>query len=187
MPKIRFTLPNPALVVAGLALVCSIGGTAFAATVAPPNSVVSSSIQNGQVKSADIGDGKVKNHDLRTDAVDHRVVGANAIGSSELTPVVVITANSPATTDGDGVPNGGDHGIAAATAQCPAGTDLLGGGAQWVSPSSAGTVNEDIYLQEQFASNSGTAWTVEGVVDFGAQGNIRLQAQAFCLTDAAAT
>lgn len=187
MPNKHFTLPNPALVVAGLALVLSIGGTAVAATIAAPNSVVSSSIQNGQVKSADIGDGKVKNQDLRADAVDTRVVAAGAIGSSELSPVVVITANSALTSDADGVPNGGDHGIAAATAQCPVGTDLLGGGAQWVSNTIFGTGNENVYLQEQFASNGQTAWTVEGVVDFGAQGNIRLQAQAFCLTDAAAT
>ena len=55
--RLRIT---PSLVISICALVISMSAGAYAVTVAPKNSVVSSSIKNGEVKSRDLA----KNSDL---------------------------------------------------------------------------------------------------------------------------
>jgi hypothetical protein len=64
---------NPATVIATIALVASLGGTAIAAGLAN-NSVKSRTIVNGQVKNQDLGNGsvtspKIKNASITTDDV----------------------------------------------------------------------------------------------------------------------
>lgn len=179
----RRLLPSPALVVATIALLLAVGGSAYAVAVAPPNSVVSSSIADGQVRSRDVLNGTLKDKDVGEGALTGRVLAEGAVGGPSLAPVQVVTAVSAQTTDADGTNNGGGFNVVKVTASCSAGTTLLAGGARWVQPSSAGTSDGAVHLQEQYASNNGTAWTVEGIVDFGAQGNIRLQAEAYCLRE----
>lgn len=177
-------LPSPALVVATLALVLAIGGSAYAVTLAPANSVVSSSIADGQVRSRDLLNGGIKDKDVAAGGLTGRVLADGAVGGPTLAPVQVVTSVSGATADADGNNNGGAFNVVKVTASCSVGTRLLGGGARWVQPSSnANTPDGALHIQEQYASNDGTAWTVEGIVDFGAQGNIRLQAEAYCLRE----
>lgn len=168
--------PSPALIVAVAALVLSLGGSAYAAAVAPPNSVRSSSIQNRTIKGVDVA----------FDTLGPRVIGPNAVTSSELAALFTATADSAAVTD-DGTSNGGSVTHVAVTANCPDGTDLVSGGARWVDPSVVGAGNANVYVQEQYRSGAGNSWTVEGIVDFGASGSIKLQAQAYCLSEAPGT
>lgn len=142
--------PSLALVVALLALVASLGGTAYAAQVAPKNSVVSKSIKKGAVKAPDMAQ------------------------------IVAEYAYSPQTADADGTTNGGDHGVASAEVQCPAGTKVISGGAHWVdSDAPAGDEVENVYVQMSQRVDNG--WSARGIVDYGAQGTIRLGVVAYCL------
>ena len=65
-------LPSPATVVATVALVLAVGGTALAVNKvakAPRNSVVSKSIKNGSVKTADVRDDSLTGTDIREDSL----------------------------------------------------------------------------------------------------------------------
>lgn len=183
--------PSPAIVVAVLALVLALGGSAYAVTIAPTDSVRTSSIKDGEVRSRDVLNNTLRGPDIATASVGARVLADNAVDSGELAPlsvgsdelsgVTTVTSNSGATVDADGTTNGGAFTHVGVTAQCPVGTVLLHGGARWVEPSNGGSQNSAVFIQEQYRSGSGNAWTVEGIVDFGASGNIKLQAQAYCL------
>lgn len=173
--------PSPALIVAVLALVLALGGSAYAAAIAPANSVRTASIKDGEVRSRDLLDGTVRAADLAEDSVDSSELAPLSVGSEELSGVTTVTSNSAATLDADGTTNGGSFTHVAATAHCPVGTVLVHGGARWVEPSTGGSQNSAVFLQEQYRSGGGNDWTVEGIVDFGASGNIKLQAQAYCL------
>lgn len=176
-------LPSPALVVATLALVLAVGGSAYAVTLAPANSVVSSSIADGQVRSRDLLNGGIKDKDVAEDALSERVLGVDSVGPEELGAIETFTATSAPTQDADGTTNGGTFTVVKVTATCPVEYQLIGGGARWVQPSNNGAADSAVFIQEQYSSNLGTSWTVEGVVDFGASGNIRLQSEAYCLRD----
>jgi hypothetical protein len=174
----KFRLPRPATVIACLALVFALGGTAAHAA----NTVRSGDIVDGEVRSRDVMNRNLKGLDIADNSLGNRVLGANSVTSEQLTGIFTVTSNSTAVSDADGTTNGGQFTHVGATAQCPAGSDLISGGARWVDPSGMGTQNSAVFLQEQYRSGSGNDWTVEGIVDFGAQGNIKLQAQAYCLT-----
>ena len=60
MTTIRRFQPTPAFVVAIIALVVSMSGTAVAVTALAPNSVKSKHIANGQVKAKDLGSDSVR-------------------------------------------------------------------------------------------------------------------------------
>lgn len=263
-------MPSPAMAVALLALFAALAGGAYAASKAPKNSVVSSSIRNGQVRSADIADrgvraadlgagsvgpdklapgavgadklapgavgadklapgsvgadklapgavgaaalragavgtdvlanGAVSGAKLAPGAVNRAAIGPGAIGPDQIAanaagPVQIapgsvgsdqfgtilrVVSQSPATTDADGVTNGGAVGIAKVTAFCPAGSRVLSGGTRWVENTNNGTLDANVYIQQESASSQ-TSWEAEGIVDFGAAGSIKLQAEAYCL------
>jgi hypothetical protein len=194
--------PSVALVLALLALVVAMGNGAYAAVTAQKNSVVSKSIKNGQVKTPDLAPGAVTTKKLKGNAVgsaklkDGAVTSADIaengvewqhiapwnVGAQHLAGTLTVTSTSPPTGDSGGVLNGGGHGIAEATAACPSGSVLLGGGATWVQPSSPGTDLANVYIQASRPQTN--SWVARGVVDFGAQGTIRLQTVALCLLPA---
>jgi hypothetical protein len=177
--KSRPRLPRPAFVIACIALLFSVGGSAYAVAMAPPNSVTSASIQDGQVRSRDVLNRTIKGLDVADHSLGPRVFGESSVGNEALAGFQVVSASSPATADADGSTNAGMFGVAKATAVCPVGTRFVSGTSRWVSNTGNGADDSAVYVQEQFAE--GNAWTVEGIVDFGAQGTIRLQAQAYCL------
>jgi hypothetical protein len=183
----KFHLPRPATVIACLALVFALGGTAAYAA----NTVRSADIVDGEVYSRDIHNRSVKGQDVLQNSLGTMVIkdgsltsadlGTDAVGANALAGIDYYTVNSAATSDADGTPKGGTHNIATATAACPQGTQLLGGSARWVENTGNGTDDGAVYIQEQYRGGSGNSWTAEGIVDFGAQGTIKLQVQAFCL------
>lgn len=70
-------------VVASLALFLALGGVGFAATAAK-NSVKSSSIKNGEVKSADLGSNAVTSAKIKNGQVANADLGANAVNSAKV-------------------------------------------------------------------------------------------------------
>ncbi|UJA20854.1 hypothetical protein HJD18_11955 [Thermoleophilia bacterium SCSIO 60948] len=107
------------------------------------------------------------------------IAGGTAIadGAGKRADTTVRTAQSAATTDADGSSNGGQVATAVAKAKCRKGELLVGGGAKWIIDDDDKSKN--VSLRDSFAK--GRTWVAEGTIDFGAQGNARIQAQAICL------
>lgn len=124
--------PSPALIVAVFALVVATGGTSYAAVTLAKNSVLSQHIKNGAVKTADlkasaVTGAKVKNGSLAASdfAQGQLPTGpqgatgpAGPQGVAGPTNTVTVVASSAVTAGSFG----------SATAQCPAGKQVLGGG-----------------------------------------------------------
>ncbi|MBM0126451.1 hypothetical protein [Pimelobacter simplex] len=156
-----------ALVIALLALVASTTGVAYAAEKAAKNSVVSKSIKNGQVKNKDLG----------ANAVTSDKIADGAVKASDVN-IVTVQTTSAVLGDVDGSTNDGPNtDIIEAIAQCPAGTKVIGGGAEWVG---TGDTNDNTYLHSSTVSGNG--WKAKGINDMGAQGNVQLQVTALCLS-----
>ena len=180
---------NVALVVAVVALLASTSGTAYAAVVAR-NSVISSSIKDGQVKYADIAASSVTGSRIKdasvtsADIADGRVTTDDikdaTVGGSDLTSIATVEAVSDPIQDADGTTNGGQHGIVDLAVTCPTGTRILSGGAKWVGASNANNYDRNVYVQASYMDGNG--WHARGIVDFGAAGTIRLMTVAYCLT-----
>jgi hypothetical protein len=66
-------LPSPALVVASLALAVALGGTTYAATALPKNSVGAKQLKSGSVSAAKLAKGSVTSRQIK----DHTIVAAD--------------------------------------------------------------------------------------------------------------
>ncbi len=86
-------------VVASLALFIALGGVGYAAT-ASKNSVTSSSIKNGQVKSVDIANNSVTSSKIRNSGVSNSDLASSAVSSSKLAPALRTDLNDAATVGG---------------------------------------------------------------------------------------
>lgn len=104
------------------------------------------------------------------------VVAASGIGSKELDKVTIRKDKSPGTGDINGNFGDGVVGLAKANAKCKKGEELLGGGAKVVSP------DDDDPVALKSSGASGNGWKAEATVDFGASGQITVEAQAICLS-----
>ena len=66
-------LPSPALVIAGIALVVALGGTTYAATALPKNSVGAKQLKSGSVGTVKLAKGSVTSRQIK----DHTIVAAD--------------------------------------------------------------------------------------------------------------
>jgi hypothetical protein len=204
LPKRR---PSVALVLAFVALLAALSNGAYAVSTAQKNSVNSKSIKNLSVKTADLATGSVKTAKLangsvtvaklKDRAVNSAKIADGSIKAVDLAPGVIpsgnnpgpgpapsltvttVSADSPATGDADGVNNGSLHGIAQATATCPAGTLAIGGGAAWVTGQVFESDDKNNYLKSSYRTSNG--WHAKGIVDMGAQGTVKLRVYAYCV------
>jgi hypothetical protein len=178
---------SPAIVIAVLALVAAVAGTAVAGPSATTSAITKKKVKkiaNKQidkrfpVETGDIAGGAVTTPKLANGAVDAAKLADGAVTAAKLGPVIERTANSPATTDSDGTQNGAAAPVAqaSATAECAAGERLIGGGARWADGDDG---NDNLYINESYPVGNG--WHAEGIVDFGAQGTAVVQAYALCL------
>ena len=76
--------PSPSLIISVFALVIAMSAGAYAATIAPKNSVVSKSIKNKEVKSADLKPSAVQKKHLASNSVDSSKIVDGQVGSSEI-------------------------------------------------------------------------------------------------------
>ena len=82
--------PSAATVIATLALFVALGGTGYAVTKLPSNSVGTAQLKKNAVTSAKVKDGSLRRADLAADArtVDAADLAPNALGSSvTFTPI----------------------------------------------------------------------------------------------------
>lgn len=181
MSKFRPSPPSPALAISCLALFVALAGTAFAAGVIRKNSVHSAQIANGAVRTADLGNGAVTGAKVATGAVGAGKLGAGAVGSGELATGAVSASKLAGAAVGaaaladnavgsgklkDGAVGAVDLAEIAQAGQettvpagqagnlavpCPAGTVVVGGGAD------GGSFADPMVVSER----SGNGWHVE--------------------------
>ena len=127
MHKRRLRAPSPALVIAVIALFVALGGTTYAATSLPKNSVGSKQLKKNAVTSKKIKNGSVTSGKIAGGAVTGSKIGAGAVGGSNIASGAVGTGNiaANAVTTGQIADNAVTSGQIAAGA---VGNDQLGNG-----------------------------------------------------------
>lgn len=139
--------PSPAMVVATLALVAGSTGTSYAVSTLSANSVKSSHIKNGQVKSADLGtsavsstkvkDGSLLAKDFKSGQLPQGPKGDTGAAGAPGAPGVKGDKGDPGTPGAtttvvrrsEVTVNG--NSFASTSVGCEAGERLTGGGAGW--------------------------------------------------------
>jgi hypothetical protein len=109
------------MAVAGTALLISLGGTGYAATVLPPKSVGHAQIRNGAVGNLQIRDDAITTGKIRNGQIQVRDL---AKGVLPALPQATLQQAS-----GDAIAPGAIGGV---SAQCPAGAHATGGGGGFV-------------------------------------------------------
>lgn len=165
----RIRRPSPALVVAGVALLFALGGTGYATVLqVPRNSVGPAQLQANAVTPPKLRNGAVNNAKLANNAVTSVKVQNGSLLAADFAPGQV-----PAGPQGPAGP-AGPVGVSAyqivevdspqdasgtkqATAACPSGKRVLGGGSQISGPGKQFVADNGGY-----PSSNGTAFTAEG-------------------------
>ena len=128
--KGRRLRPSPAMVVAFVALFVALAGTAFSVGSRVPgkNGVKSSDIAPKAVQTSDLGDAAVTGDKLAAAAVTGDKVAADTLTGANITyGVHFVTGSNPEGADG-------------ATATCPSGEIVIGGGSDSNDPADTGAV-----------------------------------------------
>lgn len=157
MSRVKFTMPTPAMIVACVALIVAMAGSAYAALgknsvdskQIAPQAVASSEIAGKAVKGADIADGSVKDIKLADNAVTGAKIADNAVSSAkiadgtvtggDLAPLSVGLSNLNVVLSSRfadvALPDDGTR--TSVNASCPAGQVAAGGGFTFASPTDA--------------------------------------------------
>jgi hypothetical protein len=160
--RLKGARPSPALAISLVALFVSIGGIGYAATTITGKNVKNGSLTGKDVKNSSLTGSDVKNSSLTgKDIKNNSLTGsdvkesklgkvpsagtADTAGSARISQVktVTVTGTATGTTTGDG--------LFTATATCPAGLNVVGGGSQVSDPTTE-------YVNDMWPS-SATAYT----------------------------
>jgi hypothetical protein len=125
--------PSPALVVACTALVVALGGTGYAATQLPPDSVGRVQIREGAVGSAQLRDGAIRAQDMSAGSVASKQVQDHSVRARDLASGVIPPRSTTAVrqSGGEAVAPGA---VGAASVGCAAGERMQGGGGGFAGP-----------------------------------------------------
>lgn len=149
MRRFKASMPRPAMIVACVALIAALGGTAYAAVA--KNSVGTNQIRPGSVKTDDLGGQAVKARNVARDAVRTNRILDGSVTNAKLGDrqvnlaklgITVVTHFADAPLPDDGT-------VGVARAQCAAGEIAISGGSSFNVPSSAPmgtTIGTDIQL-----------------------------------------
>lgn len=130
--KLMARRPSPAMVVACVALVASLGGTGYAAMTLPPKSVGREQIRNGAVGNLQIRDGAITAGKLRSDTVTGGRIRNGSVAAKDLAKgVLPVATTTLQQTSGNPLAPGV---VGAVSAQCPAGQHATGGGGGFAGP-----------------------------------------------------
>jgi hypothetical protein len=154
----RRAVPSPSIVVAIIALVAAVSGTAFAQAVLPRNSVGPMQIRTNAVTSSEIKDRTIRLRDISRNtrsqlrgqqgpAGPPGPPGSAGAGGSGTVNVRTATFTVGAAPNADG------ETLATGVAACNAGERAVGGGASVADPA-----NPTIHTS--FPSGNATSWTV---------------------------
>ena len=165
MTILRRHLTSPAMLVACIALVVALGGVSYAATVLPKNSVGTPQLKKKAVTGAKVKNGSLTAADFKAGQLPAGPQGSQGpqgpkgdTGAPGISGYERIVGQGP-------VLNSGEH--ATATASCPAGKKVLGGGPQFDS---------GLELNESYAHE--TEWKV--VIRNPGPGSAGFSVVAYC-------
>jgi hypothetical protein len=152
-------------VIACLALFVALGGSVYAAGKISGKQIKPHSLPGNRLKPKTLTGHQVKAHSLKGVQIDQSTL--NSIAAASLAGVQYAVATVS-------LPNDGSHGTTA-TANCPAGTDVIGGGAV-VSNDERASVNDS------GPTDSRTGWTATGNGwSFGADSTPTMTVTAICV------
>jgi len=165
MTFLRRHLTSPAMLVACIALVVALGGVSYAAAVLPKNSVGTPQLKKKAVTGAKVKNGSLTAADFKAGQLPAGPQGSQGpqgpkgdTGAPGISGYERIVGQGP-------VLNSGEH--ATATASCPAGKKVLGGGPQFDS---------GLELNESYAHE--TEWKV--VIRNPGPGSAGFSVVAYC-------
>ena len=165
MTFLRRHLTSPAMLVACIALVVALGGVSYAAAVLPKNSVGTPQLKKKAVTGAKVKNGSLTAADFKAGHLPAGPQGSQGpqgpkgdTGAPGISGYERIVGQGP-------VLNSGEH--ATATASCPAGKKVLGGGPQFDS---------GLELNESYAHE--TEWKV--VIRNPGPGSAGFSVVAYC-------
>jgi hypothetical protein len=161
MQHSRSRRPSASLIISCLALFAALGGTVYASSKISGNQIKPKSIPANRIKPGSITGKQIKSGSL----TGKQVVGSSLTGvtASGLASVTYVTA---AVTLAESLP--GSNGTPA-TATCPAGTKVIGGGAIVNNESesfvndSGPTSDRNSWTATGFANNTTTTMTVTAI------------------------
>jgi hypothetical protein len=131
-------------------------------------------IASDSVGAPDIGPDAVGSSEIAASAVAADEIDTSGVGSDELATITQVQVNIPF---GDQDEGNNDYEYGTNTASCPAGTQVIGGGANWNGAGQGGAGGDELQAITESVQN-GNGWTVTGVSDVD---NQDLTAYAFCL------
>jgi hypothetical protein len=124
--------PSPAMVVACTALVVALGGTGYAATQLPTDSVGQKQLRNGAVGNLELRDRAVTSGKLHDDAVTSRALRNGSVKAQDLAKGILPAAASTVhQVSGEPIAPGA---VGAASAACDPGQRATGGGGGFAGP-----------------------------------------------------
>jgi Trk K+ transport system NAD-binding subunit len=193
MKKPKLRRPSPALVLAFLALVVAVVGTAAAA---PKTTVIvrKGEIAKGAVTAKALAQGAVHPKALAGGAVSAAAIKPGAVGSSAIAPDSVtapaiapgsvgggtlgeVTMHSTAITDVDAVADNGDWTPSApVTILCGPGERVLSGGVVFTT---AGNNEVGVITSQPFVNGGNNGWV--GAITTNTGGLAKAEVQALCL------
>src|SRR3954451_20581532 len=123
MKRLSRYRPAPAMIVACMALFVALVGVGYAAATIGSAQIKNNSIRGKDIRNSTITGKDVKNNSLTGSDVREsrlgKVPSATSADTAKLSGVQIVTANGTAPADGS---------AGTATATCPAGTKVVGGG-----------------------------------------------------------
>ena len=153
-------LPTPALVIACVALLASLGGVSYAAGVLPENSVGTAQLQKNAVSGSKLKKNAVTGAKVKNGTLKAADFGAGQLPAGPQGPKGDPGAQGP---KGDAGPAGSGYQIVTnvdtlapgsglhLVATCPAGKKVLGGGF---------SSGENLAMERSIPANNGTAWDI---------------------------
>jgi hypothetical protein len=182
--------PSAAGIVAVLALVLAMGGTATAAKLITGKDVQNKSLTGKDVKGKSLGAGKLKPDTLGGDQIDEAKLGKvpAAVAADTATTATNATSAADAAAVG-GVPAGaivrnveyvtgtaiGNDTAKQSFAQCPAGKQVIGGMA-----AINGGSTDDVFLQRSQSANGHSQWFAQARVAGAGHAGWTVVATAIC-------
>ena len=179
--------PSAAGIVAVLALVLAMGGTATAAKLISGKDIQNRSVTGKDLKGKTIGKGKLKLDTLGGDQIDESLLGKVPAAVAADTAASAATADDAAKLGG--VPASavvrnveyvtgsaiGNDTSKQAFAQCPAGKQVIGG-----MGGINGANTADVFLQRSQGANGDTQWFSQARVDGAGHAGWTVTATAIC-------
>jgi hypothetical protein len=163
MSRFRIRRPSPALVVASLALLLSLGGSAYAAGALAPGSVGTHQLRNGAVTSDKLANGAVTANKVRPYSLLSQDFAPGQLAAGPQGPAGAAGPQGPAGRQGPAGISGYQVITSTSTmtatfekavaANCPVGESVLGGGVSGETSSL-----DTLVTQQSYPNNDNAQW-----------------------------